>query len=99
MVLNIRTKITLIALAILCLTLAATTVTNSYMSMREYTKVLQSESIVIAQSLKLQLDRVLKLKIPIEELVGFEEQCNELVHKYELLSYAMVVDLNGKVLF
>ena len=54
---------------------------------------------MIAKSLKLQLDRVLKLKIPIENLIGFEEQCDELVHKYKNISYAMVMDLDGKVLF
>ena len=53
----------------------------------------------MGQTLISQLDRLLKLKIPIESIIGFEEQCQELVGKYEDVSYAMIVDLNGKILF
>ena len=32
-------------------------------------------------------------------LAGFEDQCLEIVEKYEDISYAMVVDLDGQILF
>jgi hypothetical protein len=33
-------------------------------------------------TLKFQLDRLLELGIAVEDLVGFEEQCQEIVNKY-----------------
>jgi sensor histidine kinase regulating citrate/malate metabolism len=97
--LNIRSKIVLISIATLFLALSASTLVSSIVFTREYTTALQSKAFVIGQTLKFQLDRLLRLKIPLQNLVGFEEQCQELVNKYEDVSYAMIIDLDGKTLF
>ena len=97
--LSIRTKIILITVGIIFLAIGANTLTSSYVFTEEYTKALENRGFAIAQDLKLQLDRLLRLKIPFQNIVGFEEQCQDTVDKYRDLSYAMVLDLSGKILF
>jgi PAS domain S-box-containing protein len=97
--LSIRMKIVLITLAILCLAVGANALLSSYVFTREYSDALQSKMLVVGRGLALQLDRLLGFDIPLDELVGFEKQCREIVEKYEEVSYAMVVDTNGKILF
>jgi len=97
--LKIRSKIVLIAAGILFVAIAANTLVNSLVFTKEYSGALQSRAFMMGQTLISQLDRLLKLKIPIENIIGFEEQCQELFGKYEDISYAMIVDLNGKILF
>ncbi len=97
--LSIRNKIILISSAILFIALGAATTLNSMFFAKEHTKALQSEAFAIAKTLKFQLDRLLALNIALNELVGFEEQCLEIINKHRDISYAMVVDPNGKILF
>ena len=99
MKLNIRSKIVLIASGIMFIAIAANTMVNSLVFTKEYSSALQSRALMMGQTLTSQLDRLLKLKIPIENIIGFEEQCQELANKHEDVSYAMIVDLNGKILF
>ena len=99
MYLNLRNKIILISAAILFLGTGASTLVSSIVFTREYTDVLKSKAFVIGHTLKSQLDRLLKLNIPVKNLVGFDEQCKELVTKYKDISYAMVVDTTGRILF
>ena len=99
MALSIRAKILIITIAVLSFSIIATTLISSYFFSREYSRVLQSEAIATARGLRLQLDRLLRFRIPIEELSGFEEQCQDLVDMYDDISYAMVMSLEGEVLF
>ena len=48
---------------------------------------------------KLQLDRILKFGLSLGDIIGFEKQCQETVDKYDIISYAMVMDPDGKILF
>ena len=97
--LKIRTKIVLIALVSLLLAIGINAAISSYIITREYSNALQSRALVIGQSLALQLDRLLKYGIFLDEVVGFEKQCQEIVNEYKDTSYAMVVDTEGKILF
>ncbi|GEM_PF-1100977 len=99
MYLNLRNKIILISAAILFLGIGANTLVSSIVFTREYTDVLKSEAFVIGNTLKSQLDRLIKLNIPVKSLVGFDEQCKELITKHKDISYAMVVDPTGRMLF
>jgi PAS domain S-box-containing protein len=99
MLISIRTKIVFITLAILFFALGANTLVSSIVFTRAYSKALESKSDTIAHSLKEKLDRLLKFNIPLQNLVGFEEQCKELVVDHHEISYAMVVDPDGKILF
>jgi len=72
---------------------------SGYIFTREYASALQSRSLAIATGLKVQLERVLQLGIPLENLIGFEEQAQEAVKAYEGIDYAMVIALDGRILF
>ncbi len=99
MTLSVRVKITLICIAIVFIAVGASTTFDSVFFVRQYSRALQARAFVIGKVLESQLNRLLHLKIPINNLVGFDEQCCDLVAKHRDLSYAMVVDLNGKILF
>jgi signal transduction histidine kinase/DNA-binding response OmpR family regulator len=99
MALGLRAKIVLFATGVVLVGGGAIMSSNGYFFSREYAKVLQSRSLAIGKSLKIQLERVLSLGIPIEEVVGFEEQCQEAVQTYEGISQAFVANEDGKVLF
>jgi PAS domain S-box-containing protein len=96
---SVRAKIIGAAVSILVITVATVTFISGLLFSKEYSKALGSQALVLAQSLQQQLDRLLRLGIPIDELVGFEKQCQEIVNKYEDIAYAMVIDRDGQILF
>jgi signal transduction histidine kinase/DNA-binding response OmpR family regulator len=71
----------------------------AYIFDREYRKALESRSLAIGMSLKLQLERVLQLGIAPENLTGFEKQCREAALAYEGISAVLVADRDGRILF
>ena len=89
----------LIAAAILILAVGASSLISSRFFAEEYAEVLKSKMVVVGETLRSQLDRLLTLGIPLQELVGFEEQCQEILKEFKEVSYAMVVDPTGKILF
>lgn len=97
--LSIRTKIVLITGTFVIFAMGVSTFINSRILIRGYSDALKSETLSICQSLKLQLDRILKLGIEIGDISGFENQCRETVEKYHGISYAMVMDIDGRILF
>ncbi|MBW2029506.1 MAG: HAMP domain-containing protein [Deltaproteobacteria bacterium] len=99
MTLTIRVKIILICVAIVFIAVGGSTTFDSIFFVRQYSRALESGAFAIGSELVSQLDRLLRLKIPLDNLVGFDEQCRDLVAKYGDLSYAMVIDLTGKILF
>ena len=96
--LNLRFKIILITVAILVFAIAATTLVSSYVFSQEYTDALQSRALIIGQGVQSQLNRLLDLGIPLADLVGFEKQLQNTVDTYDDVAYAMVIDLDGKIL-
>ena len=96
---SLRFKIIFLAVVILVITIGATTLASGYVFSQEYADVLQSRTLIIGQGLKSQLDRLLELGIPLEELVGFEKQLQDTVTTYPDIAYAMVIDLDSKILF
>src|SRR5665648_663071 len=99
MIIGIRKKVIFISVAVLFLALAATTTVSSFFFMREYSAALKSRSLLVGSILKYQLEKLLKYDIPLNELVGFDEQCQEIIKNYGDITYAMVVDLNGRIIF
>lgn len=95
---SLRTKILLISTVIVFIALSLNTLVGSTVFKREYSQAFQSKVLVTGQTLKLQLERLLTLGIPLDELVGFEEQCRDTVERHTV-SYAMVVGSRGRILF
>ncbi|NLY74394.1 MAG: PAS domain-containing protein [Firmicutes bacterium] len=96
---NLSSKISYILLLILLLTIGINTWLTNTIFVKEYTVALKSEVMVIGESLKLQLDRLLSLEIPLEDIMGFDKQCQEVITKYPMLDFALVADPDGKILF
>jgi two-component system cell cycle sensor histidine kinase/response regulator CckA len=99
MSLTLRGKMLFISVAILCVAVGANTLFSSILFRREYSKALQEKVFVIGQILAFQLEEYLESGQSLDQLKGFETQCRELVTWYSDLSYAMVVDPNGRILF
>lgn len=96
---GVKTRVVLISACAMLFAMGAIIVLSSYLFGREYREALQSRSVAIATSLKVQLERVLQFGIPLTDLVGFEDQCQEVVQSNEGINYAMVVDPAGRILF
>lgn len=96
---NLSSKISFILLLILFLTIGTNSWLTSRLFIKEYTDALKSEVLVIGEGLKLQLDRLIGLEIPLEDIMGFDEQCQEITSKYPMINYALIVNTKGTVLF
>jgi hypothetical protein len=96
---TISLKIVVITIVVLVMTLIGSTVGTGVLFTRVYTNALESKSLAIGQSLHSQLMRLLSLNIPLENLLGFENQCKAVVDQYEGISYAMVVEPSGRIVF
>jgi PAS domain S-box-containing protein len=96
---SVRAKIILLTVTILIIAVVAVTAASSYVFSRVYSRALLSQGVVLAHSLKQQLERLLRLGIAIDELVGFEKQCQEIVSQNEGIVSAMVLNPEGRILF
>lgn len=96
---TIQRKIISIAILIFLLVIGTNTAINAIFFADKYTEAKKSELSVITKTLKAQLDRLLKLHIPIDQLAGFGEICTEFVQDNPFVSYAMVLDTDGKILY
>jgi signal transduction histidine kinase/DNA-binding response OmpR family regulator len=97
--LGLRAKIVLIVTGVVLVAMGTIMASTGYFFAKEYTKALQSRSLAVSKSLKIQLERVLQLGIKLEDLTGFEEQCSDAVATYDGVSYALVAGLDGKIIF
>jgi len=96
---SLRSKIVFITVAILVSAIGANTAASGYFFTQEYSQALQLKAVVIGQNLKSQLDRLLGFGMSLETLVGFEKQCQDIVDAYEEIAYAMVIGVDGRILF
>jgi PAS domain S-box-containing protein len=96
---KLKTKITLIIIIIISVTIGASTWHSSMLFVREYKKVFKNEVFVIGESLKLKIDRLLALGIDIKDVTDFDIQCQKVTEKYSYIDYALVVDSTGIILF
>ncbi len=96
---SIRNKILVTAIGVLLVSLMATTLVVGALFSENYATVLRSNATTIGKSLAVQLDRLQQLGIPLEELTGFEVQCQETVDAHPEIAYAMVLSGGNSVLF
>jgi signal transduction histidine kinase/DNA-binding response OmpR family regulator len=97
--LGLRGRIVLIASTVIAFAVIAVTVAASLDLADDYTRALDQRSLAIAKSVRVQLDRLLQYGIKIEELSGFEEQCQEAVKTYSDLGNVLVAAPDGTILF
>jgi PAS domain S-box-containing protein len=98
---GLKTKIVLIATAVMLFSTGAIIASSGYSFTQEYTGALESRSLAVSKSLKIQLERLLQLTfaIRVEDLIGFDRQCKDIVNTYEGTRFAMVVGEANDVVF
>ena len=96
---GLRDKILVITVTTLLLAISVNTYIVSRLFRTEYSSALQSKIAVIANTVRSQVDRLLVLGIAVNNIEGFDTQCREVLQKHQDLAYAMVVQLDGKILF
>ena len=99
MKLSLRAKIFLIILfSLLAISAINLYIVTSVFS-DKYSQAISGKTIAVGKALSFQLDRLLKLGILLDQIVGFDEQAKEVVENYPEIEQAMVLDAQGKVLF
>ncbi len=83
-----------VAVGVLCIAMA-----SGYFFTQRLTQAQMSRTQAIAKSLAIQLERLIALGIRLDELQGFDDQCTETVRANTGITYARVVNREGRVLF
>jgi signal transduction histidine kinase/CheY-like chemotaxis protein len=96
---GLRFKVLLAAGAAMTVVVLATAGVASWLAMQQQGLAQQSRSQAVAESLAVQLERILALGLTIGELQGFDVQCDEAVARHGGLAFALVVDAAGKTVF
>lgn len=96
---GLRSRILIIALGVMLLSLAAISYTFSHYHSLRQTEALQTNALAIAETLAQQLDRITDLGVQPDQLQGFDVQCREAAAANKGLLFASVVSTDGKVLF
>lgn len=99
MTLGLRARIALVVGAVMALTTTVVVVATVIDFTDDLERAMQSRSLAVAKSIRMQLDRVLNLGITLENLSGFEEQLQDAVSTYEGISHAFVASPSGVILF
>lgn len=96
---GLRGKVVLASGAAVLAAVIATAAVAAYFFVERQVTAQMSRAEAIADALAIQLERILALGISLQELQGFDEQCEEAVRRHGQLSYALVVDPDGEILF
>lgn len=96
---SLRAKILLSASAAIIATSATVALVATHFYLGLHTQTLQSRSLAVAHSLTIQLERLSGLGLAIDNIVGFDEQCEEAVRAYPGMHYTQVVRPDGLILF
>ena len=96
---GLRGQVLAATAAALVAVVLASALVAAYFFVERQTAAQQSRAQAIADALAIQLERILALDITVQELQGFDEQCDEALQRHGGLAYALVVDPRGQLLF
>ncbi len=96
---GLKARIALIVTGTMLVALLCMAALSAVLFAREVSAAMQSRSLAVGTSLKVQLERLLQLGLSLEDLIGFEEQCQEVVQAYGGIEQALVVAPDGTILF
>ncbi len=96
---GLRGQVLAATAAALVAVVLASAMVAAYFFVARQTEAQQSRAQAIADALAIQLERILALDITVQELHGFDEQCDEALQRHGGLAYALVVDPRGQLLF
>jgi len=92
-------RIVFILIIVLVISVGINFLLSRYLFQKHYLEAKKNELHAIAQGLNLQLVRLLELEIPLNELIGFEELCEEVVSRYNDITDVSIMDTKGTILF
>lgn len=97
--LSVRTKIIIIVGVILLVVFSVNGLQSTQFFREEYSKATLNNALIVGESLNHQLNKILKMGIELENIVGFEEQCREIDLSLDYISNVGVIDLEGEIIF
>jgi methyl-accepting chemotaxis protein len=93
-----KRSVTMVA-GILFFVIVINTSVLTFISYDKYKQAILSKSASIGETMQRDLQKVLLLGISVESLEGVNEKLKDLISANKTISYAMVMDVKGKVLF
>ena len=96
---NLQKKAMSLLAAILFLILGLNTVVLTGVASKKYKQAMLAKSSAIGEGMQKDLGKAVNLGIPIESLEGVNEKLAELISRDKGIGYAMVMDMQGKILF
>ena len=96
---GLRAQVLLAAMLAALVVVLASVATAAWFFVDRQAAAQRSRSLAIADALSNELERILALDIPLHDLQGFDAQCDEAMARHAGLSFALVVDRGGQVLF
>lgn len=95
---SIRTRIVFVTICILLLVGGISFVIGRYLLRRELIDSQLSQARVVGRNLALQLDEFMALEA-VEDVLDFGIRCEDAIVRYEMISQAMVVSSEGRIMF
>ena len=96
---NLQNKAIALLAAILFLILGLNTTVLTAVASKKYKQAMLSKSSAIGEGMQKDLGKAVSLGIPVGSLEGVSEKLAEMVSRDKAIGYAMVTDVNGKILF
>ncbi len=96
---SLENRITVFAFVILSMTILASTAMEIIVIRKDYIKEIQLRSETIGTSLKTSIEKVLALGINISDINGLEDKCREGIQADPDMSYCIISDIKGSILF
>lgn len=84
---------------VLILALGLNTAVLTYFAADKFREAIHSKTGTIAEGIQRDLGKALNLGVPLEYIDGMNEKLLDVVKRYNDLSYSMIIDPKGKVLF
>lgn len=96
---SIEKRIILFSFVTLSMTMLASTAMEIVVIRKDYTKEIQLRSQSLGISLKNSIEKVLALGISLTDVSGLAEKCREVIQPDPDVTYCVITDPNGTVLF
>ena len=96
---NLKTRALIATTGILLMMLGVNIYINMYFAMATYREALLARTTTLAEVIKKDIDKALDFGLSLPGLAGIGEKLSELADRDKDISYALVMDMDGRVLY
>jgi len=96
---NLKTRALIATAGILLMMLGVNIYINMYFAMATYREALLAKTTTLAEVIKNDIDKALDFGLSLPGLAGIGEKLGELADRDKDISYALVMDMDGRVLY